>query len=163
MTSSARRRLPQALLAIVACVLATLGLGLASAVGGPASPVVPTGTTGPGPDPDPELTARPGKGREGDRGTRVVRVKLRLSAPMAADGDVTYKLVPGSAKRGKDFKGRGGKVRLRAGQTKAKLPVKVRGDRRHERKRERLGVKLTKSSGVTIVRSRSSVTIIDDD
>lgn len=157
------RRLPRALLMIIACVVATLGLGLASASGGPTSPAMPTGTTGPGPDPDPELAAKPGRGREGDRGKRIVKVKLRLSAPMAAKGSVGYKFVPGSAKRGKDFKGRGGKVRLRAGATKATLPVKVRGDRKPERKRERLSVKFTKASGLTVARPRVSVTVVDDD
>jgi hypothetical protein len=108
------------------------------------------------------LRARNASVREGNRGGRLVSVRVVLSAPVAESVTVHYKTANGTAKAGRDYRAKSGVLTFAPGQVSKTVKVRVLGDRMHEG-RERFQLRLTKPVGATLARARATVTIRDND
>jgi len=108
------------------------------------------------------LRARNASIREGNRGGKLVSVRVVLSAPVAESVTVHYKTVNGTARAGRDYRAKSGVLTFAPGQLSKTVRVRVLGDRSHEG-REQFKLQLSKPVGATLARARATVTIRDND
>ena len=107
---------------------------------------------------------------EGNSGTSIVQVPVRLSRPSTETVTVSYQLVELSARAGEDFLAGSGTLVFEPGQTEATVPVTIYGDLTYEAQ-ESLGVRLTGATGATVVLENTEysrfpfeyVSLINDD
>jgi hypothetical protein len=99
---------------------------------------------------------------EGDSGPGTVTFTVRLSAPAAADVDVTYATESDTARAGEDYTSRSGSLRLAVGQLSTSITVRVTGDSLVERNEDFL-VRLDRAAGAVITRAAGRGTIRNDD
>jgi hypothetical protein len=99
---------------------------------------------------------------EGHRGTRRLVFTLTLSAPISENVSVRWATAGGTARSGKDFVARSGRVVFRPGDTTRRIAVLVRGDRRVEAD-ETFTVRLSNARGGSILTGEATGTIQDDD
>ncbi len=86
------------------------------------------------------LRARNASVREGNRGGKLVSVRVVLSAPVGETVTVHYKTANGTAKAGKDYRAKSGVLTFAPGQLSKTVRVRVLGDPRDERiERSRFG------------------------
>lgn len=110
----------------------------------------------------PDLRIRNTSIKEGDSGAKRMKFTVKLSEEPNKKVVVRYKTVKGTAKPGKDYKAKRGKLRFRPGVTTKKLKVKVFGDTKNEGK-ERFKVKLAKARNARIDKAKARGTIRDND
>jgi subtilisin-like proprotein convertase family protein len=108
------------------------------------------------------LRARNASVREGNRGSKLVSVRVVLSAPVAESVTVHYKTANGTAKARKDYRAKSGVLTFAPGQLSKTVRVRVLGDRKDERI-ERFTLRLSDPVGATLARARASVAIRDND
>ena len=99
---------------------------------------------------------------EGDRGKRALVFRVRLRAPADSVGSVRFRTIQKTAKAGKDFVMRKGRIVFRPGDRVAKIRVNIKGDRIPERK-ERFLLRLFKPQNVVLAKAQAVGVIIDDD
>jgi predicted extracellular nuclease len=136
------------------------------AVTGPAT-VADGGGTGTGTivdnDPSPTVRAFDALVVEGNTGTRVVRVPVRLSTASGRTVTVAWATQALTASAGSDFVAASGTVTFAPGQTQGFADVTIIGDRRRELIPELFQVRLSAPSGATVAGSPGLVLILDDD
>lgn len=104
--------------------------------------------------------------QEGDRGRRVAKVPVTLSAPLAADAWFTFETVPGDkgATPGVDHEHVVRRKRIRAGVTATTVTVPVHGDTAAEGDESvELAISVLDAPPVAVVKGRGGLTILDDD
>jgi len=83
-------------------------------------------------DPPPVMRTKPRTVRETDTDL-IVELDVRLSTPSGLSASAVWKTESGTAEDGSDFLGATGSVVFAPGQTRAVIPVTIRGDRSRER------------------------------
>jgi autotransporter-associated beta strand protein len=118
----------------------------------------------------PQLNVSDAKGREGDRARRgrkrpkprFVVFRFALSFRPTVPGTVRYATRNGTARAGKDYVAKKGKLTFKAGETRQQIAVPIVADGVRERT-ERFTLVLTSASGARLVRASVPATIVDDD
>ena len=98
---------------------------------------------------------------EGDEGSALLVFPVRLSSAQPSSVNVGFTTANGSATAGSDYEARSGTLSFPAGVTGATIWVKVLGDYAVETT-ETLSLRLTSTSGPTIVRAGTGKIINDD-
>ncbi len=99
---------------------------------------------------------------EGQSGSRSVRLNVSLSRPSPTAVAVHYATANGTAVAGSDFVAKSGTVTFAPGATSAAVSVTVRGDRTVE-PNEAFTVNLSAPQGVSVRRSKGTVSLLTDD
>lgn len=99
---------------------------------------------------------------EGNSGTKRAVVSVRRSGSSRRKAGVRYATADGTATAGSDYLRRSGKLTFRRGQNRKAVVISVRGDTLDE-PNETFFVKLSRSKGARMGRSRARATIVDDD
>jgi Ca2+-binding RTX toxin-like protein len=110
----------------------------------------------------PMLTISNAKVKEGNRGTKPMKFRVRLSAPSATPVTVRFKTQKGTAKPKSDFVGRSFLLTFAPGQVEIVVVVKIKGDRKKE-KLEKFKVLLLNAVGATLLDAEGVGTIRDND
>jgi predicted extracellular nuclease len=113
-------------------------------------------------DPSPTVRALDALVVEGNTGTRVVRVPVRLSTASGRTVTVAWSTQALTASAGSDFVAATGTVTFTPGQMQGFAEVQVVGDRRLEFP-ELFRVRLSSPSGATVAGNPALVLILDDD
>jgi Ca2+-binding RTX toxin-like protein len=116
----------------------------------------------PGPAGIPALTISNARVKEGNRGTKAMKFRVRLSAPSAQPVTVRFKTQKGTAKPRQDFVGRSVLLTFAPGQTEIVVVVKIKGDLRDERN-EKFKALLLNAAGATVADADGVGTIRDND
>jgi predicted extracellular nuclease len=113
-------------------------------------------------DPSPTVRAFDALVVEGNTGTRVVRVPVRLSTASGRTVTVDWSTQNLTATAGSDYVAASGTVTFAPGQTQGFADITVIGDRRRELP-ELFTVRLANPSGATVAGGAAYVLILDDD
>ncbi|MGQ0622150.1 MAG: Calx-beta domain-containing protein, partial [Panacagrimonas sp.] len=110
----------------------------------------------------PAISIKDASAPEGNSGTTKFRFKVGLSADATRPVTVAYSIVKGTARSGKDYTGKKGKVTFQPGTDTMQIQVMVKGERVREGN-ETFFVKLSSPSGATITDNQATGTILNDD
>jgi hypothetical protein len=118
----------------------------------------------PGPAVGPSVTLAVGNLQvtEGDVGTVIASVPVRLSAAAAQEVSFSYRFTAATATAGSDFVAGSGTLRVAAGATTATIPVAIVGDRVVESE-ESFAITISNAVNATIQTATGTVTIRDND
>lgn len=100
--------------------------------------------------------------QEGDSGSQVVQVVVRLSQEVGEEATVDYRTVDGSAVNGADYSGQNGTLVFASGETEKMVEIGILGDLADEGD-ESFTLELSNGEGARIGTSTATVTIIEND
>ena len=110
----------------------------------------------------PSVSITDASASEGNSGTSVVRLTLRLSAPSSQTVTVRFATANGTATAGSDYVARTGTTTFAPGETSKTQPFTINGDTAVEND-ETVLVNLNTPVGLTIAKGQGVITIVNDD
>ncbi|MGH3665010.1 MAG: S8 family serine peptidase [Egibacteraceae bacterium] len=113
-------------------------------------------------DPPPALRAGDARVTEGNSGSKAMRFAVRLSRASAKTIRVDFRTVAGTARSPSDYAAKSGTLTFRPGQTRRKVAVSIKGDRRRERN-EIFRLRLSSPRNAVLGRKNGTGTIVNDD